>query len=171
MFAIKLLFSFVSGLAASTALYGALSLLLIVVAFDRSISSIYESAQGAASVEEVFQASLLFMAVIYPPWVVLRVVVSRRRSRREVRSLVQVSGWVSEEAAAYVKGERASWYEFIWWNITNPFRGLRDVWRASSVIDSRGFWKAFAWGEVWLHFVWAVCLFLYFGLGCLIVVT
>ena len=50
-------------------------------------------------------------------------------------------------------------------DITNPFRGLFSFVGARKTIDSKGWWFIHDWGEVILHFVWAVSLIVWIAYG------
>lgn len=56
-------------------------------------------------------------------------------------------------------------------DLTNPFRGLVALKGASKAIDSKGFYGAYAWGQVIVHLIWAIAFWIYFVTGYFLIVS
>lgn len=68
--------------------------------------------------------------------------------------------------SSYENSYLSNFWGYIGADITNPFRGILALKGASKVIDETiGFWFLYSWGQVIVHFVWAITFwgFLIFG--------
>ena len=143
---------FILGLFLSTAFYGVLSLVLYLLLFKPEFAQMLTIALNPNGMPDWFIA---FMIWSVPAFIVLSILhlllckIDDRANGLGVKtqiSLRTICTWLLRD-------------------ITNPFRGLFSFVGARKTIDSKGWWFIHDWGEVILHFVWAVSLIVWIAYG------
>lgn len=140
---------FVAGLVRSTLLYGLISLLVCLFVLRIPVTPTGAGFTGG------FFAFVSASIAIYPLLLVIH----------------PVFVWVGHRRRRMRFSYFQSLFDALGADFTNPFRGLVALRGASRTIDSKGFYGAYAWGQVILHLVWAAAFWIYFATAYVLLIT
>lgn len=130
---------FIVGLVRSTLLYGLISLLVRVFVVQLAASAEASGFVGG------FYSFMYVSAVAYPVLLAIHPLIVRN-GRYRPSTPFSYSRTLFAALGA---------------DLTNPFRGVAALKGASRVIDSKGVYGAYVWGQVTVHLVWAALFLIY----------